>query len=128
MSLGFGTDSNTERTKGRTTKESTEASSGIQSKQLKLDEDAIAKIIQDVLGGSSGLASVFGGEQNAGIFDSSVANQAAGNIVANLVGELAKITGEEVTTQESFKEAAARGTSRERTDGLETSSDFSFGL
>lgn len=79
----------------------TTTTTGKQTEQLKLDQAAIAKIIEDVLGGTEGLASIFGGEQTAGIFDSSVAAQAAGDLTSKLVGEIAKLTGvREITTEE----------------------------
>jgi hypothetical protein len=34
--------------------------------KLKLEDEAVQKIIQDVLGGSGGLAEIFGGEQTSG--------------------------------------------------------------
>jgi hypothetical protein len=95
MSLGGG---------GKTSKENekiTKEESGTRTSQLELDQEAISKIIDDVLGGTSGLASIFGGEQNAGIFDSTVAAQASGDLAANIVGELAKITGKTVETSET---------------------------
>lgn len=72
-------------------------SAGITKDKLKLDPAAINKIIRDVLSGSDGLASIFAGEQTAGIFDSSVAAQAAGDLATKLVGELAKLTAERQT-------------------------------
>lgn len=94
--------------------------------QLQLDESAIEKIIGDVLGSESGLASIFGGEQTAGLFDSSVAAQASGDLVANLVGELAKITGKTVTegvelTEEEIREKQRR---KDHEFTLETSGKF----
>lgn len=73
---------------------------GSTTEQLVLDQAAIEKIIADVLGGPQGLASIFGGEQTAGVFDSSVAAQAAGDLASSLVGELAKLTGKKSTEQE----------------------------
>lgn len=76
-----------------------QSSSGF--KQLELDPEAIQQIIRDVLGGADGLAAIFQGEQSAGIFNSSVASQAAGDLAAKLVGEIAKITGKEVTESDT---------------------------
>ena len=73
---------------------------GLATEQLILDPAAIQKIIQDVLGGSEGLASILSGEQNAGIFNSSVAQGQATDLVQGLVGELAKLTGKKVGTQD----------------------------
>ena len=76
----------------------TSTAKGESSKKLELDEEAISKIIQDVLGGAEGLASIFGGEQASGLFNSSVSAQASGDIASKLVGELAKLTAKEVSS------------------------------
>lgn len=78
------------------------------SERLVLDQAAILKTIQDILGGAEGLASIFAGEQTAGIFNSSVANQAAGDLASKIVGELAKLTAERVTTAESSQEQTTK--------------------
>jgi len=70
------------------------------SSQLKLDPAAIQKIIQDVLGAEDGLASIFAGEQMAGIYNSTSVMQQSTDLVQGLVGELAKITGETVTSED----------------------------
>lgn len=72
--------------------------SGLQTEQLQLEDAAVQQIIRDVLGGPDGLAAIFAGEQNAGIFNSSVAAEAAGDLASKLVGEIAKITGKNVKT------------------------------
>lgn len=84
-------------------------SSLTQSSQTILDDEAIQQLIADVLGGADGLASIFAGEQVAGIFDSSVAAQAAGDLASKLVGELAKLTAETVTSQETDTRARTTG-------------------
>jgi len=93
MSIG-GSASHSGTSKSKTDK-------GTTTSQLSLDQNAINKIIQDTLGGANGLASIFGAEQNSGIYNSSVANQAAGNLTANIIGELAKITGKTTTTHDN---------------------------
>jgi len=87
-------------TTGTATSETLATLSGEKRRRLELDPAAITRIIEEVLSGPEGLASIFAGEQTAGIFNSSVAAQAAGNLTAKLVGELAKLTAEEITTQE----------------------------
>jgi hypothetical protein len=71
------------------------------TEQIIIDQAAIEKIIADVLGGAEGLASIFQGEQTAGIFDSTVSAQAAGDLASKLVGEIAKLTAVKETTQET---------------------------
>ena len=101
---------------------STEVFSGTKTTQLQLDQEATDKIIADVLGGANGLADIFGGEQNAGIFDSSVAAQASGDLTANLIGELAKLTGK--TVEESESEAEKR----RKKETLAAESKIGFGV
>ncbi len=81
----------------RGTQQATTAGTRTSSSQLKLEQPAIDRIIEDVLSGPQGLANIFQGEQTAGIFGSSVSAQAAGDLTAKLVGEIARITGETVT-------------------------------
>ena len=116
--LFFGAEKKTSRTSGfedifeRSTAEKTlkrsETDIGISGKkggttsQLQLDPAGIDQIIQDVLGGAGGLAEIFGGEQNIGIFNSSVANLQAGDLAAKLVREIARITGKTVTTEDEI--------------------------
>jgi len=111
MNIGGSAKRKTERERGTETK----ASTGLRTEQLILDDVAIQKIIEDVLGGPQGLAQIFAGEQTAGIFDSSVAAQAAGDLAANLVGEIAKLTGiREVRAQEDvFTEFQKKRTTKE---------------
>lgn len=78
--------------KGTTTSEGEERS------RLEISDEAVEKIIQDLLGEAGGLKDIFAGEQVSGIFDSSVAAQAAGDFAANIVGEIAKLRAEQVTT------------------------------
>lgn len=77
--------------------EGTQTTEGTTTERLEIDDAAIKKIIEDILGSADGLASIFQGEQTAGIFDSSVTAQASGDFAANIVGELAKLTATKVT-------------------------------
>ena len=95
----FGTTTAQTGTTTGTATSTTEATrTGATSERLILDQAAITRIIEETLGSAEGLASIFGGEQNAGIFNSSVSAQAAGDLAAKLVGELAKLTAEKVGT------------------------------
>ncbi len=96
---------------GSSGKQTTSGSStfkGSQTEQLELDDAAIARIIEQVLGGPQGLAGIFAGEQTAGLFNSTVSAQAAGDVVASLVGELAKLTGKKTVTQESETDSSSK--------------------
>jgi hypothetical protein len=66
--------------------------------RLELDEEAISKIILDTLGSAQGLGSIFMQEQGSGLYNSTVSANAAGDLVSRLVGEIAKLTAEEVST------------------------------
>jgi hypothetical protein len=85
---------------GKLISDSTASLSGENRKSLEISDVAINKIVADILSGPDGLAAIFGGEQNAGIFNSSVSAQAAGDLTANIVGEIAKLRAVEVETQE----------------------------
>lgn len=98
--MDFGGSTEVSREDKKRTESETGTTSGLRTEQLQLDQKAVEKIIGDVLGSESGLASVFGGEQGVGIYNSSTAAQASGDLVTNLVGELAKITGKNVITDE----------------------------
>ena len=124
--MSFGGDTSASTSGTRESEKVTEKASGTERSQLKLDQKAISKIIEDVLGGTEGLASIFAGENTAGVFDSTVAAQASGDLVANLVGELAKITGETVTTRES--EAERRRNAKSRTNEFEAIAEGKFGF
>lgn len=80
---------------------STKTLGSTSTQQLVLDQAAIEKLIQDVLSGSGGISEIFAAEKASGIYNSTVADQQAGNFMAQLLGELAKLTGKTVETQEA---------------------------
>jgi len=94
--------------------------------RLEISDEAIGKIISDILSGPQGLASIFAGEQNAGIYNSSVANLAAGDLVAQITGEIAKLRAERVQTQNQKQtqsqttqvDATSHTKSREKKEGI----------
>jgi hypothetical protein len=69
------------------------------TEQLQIDEAAILKLIGDVLGGTEGLAEIFGTEAAAGVFGGSPAKQGTEDLLAKIAGELAKVTGKKVATK-----------------------------
>lgn len=105
--MNFGGSASAERESKKKTENENTVTSGSRVEQLQLDQKAVEKIISDVLGSESGLASIFGGEQGVGVYNSSAAAQASGDLVTNLVGELAKITGKNVidTDEETVRKA-----------------------
>ena len=94
-----GSQSGTTETKGTTTE------------RMKIDQEAIDKIVSDILGSEQGLANIFSGEQQAGIFDSSVSSLAASDLIANLAGEIAKLKAE----KETEIDTTATNTSKSKT-------------
>lgn len=91
--------------------------------RLEIDDAAIEKIISDVLSGPEGLASIFAGEQTSGIFNSSVAAQAAGDLATKLIGEIAKLRAEEVSTLDK----SGAKTTNIKTTGKSSGLSFSLG-
>ena len=79
------------------------------SEQLEIDEEGVNKIMQDLLGGTQGLASIFSAEQASGIFNSSVASTQASEFAANVVGEIAKLQAKRVTTGTSMTTSDTKG-------------------
>jgi hypothetical protein len=106
--------------------------SGVQSEQLIIDEAGVQKITQDLLSGQQGLGGIFQAEQGAGVHDSSVAIQLAGDLSARVVGEIAKLTAERRLT--SSEEGTEEQEGTEQVDATETqkskgkSSGFNFGF
>ena len=99
MSLGKSLEGTQSKSTSNSEKTQATSSSGTQTESLEISDEAVDQIIADVLGGADGLASIFSGEQNAGIFNSSVSAQAAGDLSAKLVGEIAKLRAKKVTRQ-----------------------------
>ena len=105
FSFGFGSK------KSKTSTSGTEK--GTISRQLEIDEEGVEKILADILGSEQGLASIFAKENVAGIFDSSVAAQASGDLIANLAGEIAKLQAKKVET----RDITTTGTNRSKEGG-----------
>jgi hypothetical protein len=122
MTMGGGIESGSDAKKTRET--NTDKSSSTRKTKLNIDEEGIQKIIDDMLSGNDGLAAIFGGEQTAGIFDSSVAAQAAGDLASKIAGELAKITAEQVISEESV--GGSQRVEKERSDNIATNFSGSF--
>ena len=73
--------------------------SGTQTSKLVLDQAGYEKIIQDILGSESGLASLAQGQNMAGLYGSSTNTLLSQKFVTDLAGELAKLTAETTTTK-----------------------------
>lgn len=70
-----------------------------------LSQEAIDNLVNSVLGADNGLASLAGGENLAGGFGSSTKAQLAQDMITNLVGQLANVTAETVTTEDQSTES-----------------------
>lgn len=124
--MGFELGASAETSGTKETEKGTKRATGSRTEQLKLDEAAIDKIIQDVLSQAGGLKDIFSGEQTAGLFGSSVSAQAAGDLAAKLAGEIAKLTGKtEILTQEDEEQSRIRD-SRTTDFATEGKFDISF--
>lgn len=116
MSFGGEAEQSLDRNTSKTTEEqlSQQEREFERRERLQIDETGITKMITDVLESNQGLAQIFSGEQTAGVFNSTVATQQAGELAARIAGELAKVTGERIITEDESQESE---TSREaRTD------------
>jgi len=69
------------------------------TEKLELDKEGILALIDDVLGGTQGLASIFSEENVAGLYNSSVAKEASGDLISQIAGEIAKLTGTKTSTR-----------------------------
>lgn len=96
----------------------TSTTTGTTTERLNLDEAAIQSIIQEVLGGAGGLASIFSGEQSSGIFNSSVAAQQAGDLASKLVGEIARLTAEKETKVDTETKSTSKSKTKTKDGGL----------
>lgn len=68
-------------------------------KGLNISDEAIGKILSDLLSGDLGIANIFTKEKVAGLYDTTVAKREADNFLASVVGELAKLKAKEVTSE-----------------------------
>ena len=117
--FGSETRQNTSTTGKATSEGFAEANiSGENRDRLEISDEAIDKIVSDILSGPEGLASIFGGEQNAGIFDSSVAAQAAGDLTAKITGEIAKLRAERVQTEDRTQTQTESQTQTQEQDSV----------
>ena len=116
---GGSTENELEKERTGTTRDS----SSEQRERLEISDEAVDKIVDDMLSRSgSGIKDIFAGEQTAGIFGSSVAAQAAGDLAANIAGEIAKLRAERVTTDESEEK---EHTKRQK-DRMQLETEFNF--
>jgi len=73
------------------------ADAGTTKERFELNTEGVLALVEDVLTSEQGLASIFSGEKATGLYDTSVARQEAGDLIGQIAGELAKLTGTKVT-------------------------------
>jgi len=83
--------------------------------RLEISDEAIDKIVADILSGPEGLAEIFSGENVAGIFNSTVATLQASDLVSNIVGEIAKLRAEKVDTVDQTQTSVTDQTQSQQT-------------
>ena len=76
---------------------------GTQTTQKVLSQDAVNKLIYDVLSSDQGLAALSSGENISGGFKSSSKGLLAQDLITKIVGELATITAPTVVTNQDIK-------------------------
>jgi len=96
----------------------TSDASGKRESQLQLSQEAINKLIQDVLGADGGIADIFSNEKALGLYDTTTAQKQSGELMAAIVGELAKLTGKQVTSEESGGTQKQESSTSSKTSGL----------
>lgn len=103
-----------------TSTDAEKATSGTQTSQLEVDKVGIDKLVQDILGGTSGLAEIFSQEGAAGLYKSTVAAQASGDLLGNVAGEIAKLTGKQVVTTAGAESTTGASVSNKIQDIINT--------
>lgn len=88
------------------------------TKRLRIDQVAINKIIQDILGSDEGLAAIFSQEQGAGLFKSSVGKKGVEDLLAKVAGEIAKLTAVEEITEDVDQTTTFEQEAKEESGGL----------
>ena len=104
MSLDLGGSAETEKSRSDKSGSETSVVSGTQTTSKQLDTDTLNYLLDSFMGENQGLSQVFSTEQVSGIYESSVASEAAGDLTAKILAELAALTAEEVTTTEGVTE------------------------
>jgi len=124
MSLDLGGSAETEKSSSDKSGSETSVVSGTQTTSKQLDTDTLNYLLDSFMGENQGLSQVFSTEQVSGIYDSSVASEAAGDLTAKILAELAALTAEEVTTTEGVTETEFD----ESSDSKSKSASVNFGL
>jgi hypothetical protein len=99
---------------------SSATTTGTGTSKKVLSQAAIDKLIYDVLSADSGLASLATGENLSGGYGSSSKAILAQDFVTKLVGELANVTAETVTTSNQQQDTESTSSTKQKKSGLKT--------
>lgn len=84
------------------------STSGLKSQRKVLSQEAIDKLIYDVMASDQGLASLASGENLSGVFNSSSKTLLAQDLTAKLIGELANVTAETLTSENTTSKSSSK--------------------
>ena len=99
-----------------------------------ISDEAVDKIIQDVLGSASGLASLVGAQGSAGVFNSSASEATAGDFLSKVIGDIAELRAVDVTSEEaserenSQEDQEISGSSSSKGKTKDKDGSFSLGI
>lgn len=82
-------------------------SSGTVIEQLDISEEGVQRVLEELLSSEQGLAAIFSEENISGLYQSSVAAQAAGDLVAQVAGEIAKLKARKITSKSEKSKTSA---------------------
>lgn len=88
------------------------------TKQLEIDQQAVDKILSDLLKGDLGIANIFTKENVSGLYNTATAKMQADNFLASVVGELAKLQAKEVSTEKGKVNTQADSTQKDKGSGI----------
>lgn len=90
----FGTDAAGKQSGSSSSEGTAEKDSDLrETTQFRVNRAAIDKTIKDILSSNQGLADILQEEQGAGLFNSTVAQDAIGELIAKVAGEIGKLEG-----------------------------------
>lgn len=114
INIGFGVD------KTSTTGSEVQKAEQTNTSQKVLSQDAINKLIYDVSSADQGFASLATGENLAGGYAASTKALLAQDFMTKLIGELANVTAQTVTTEAGTASKQSVATSTKKSGGLKT--------
>lgn len=98
----------------------TSTQQGNSTSRRVFSQEAMDKIMQDMLASEQGLAALAQGENVSGAAGSTMKTQLTQDLLAKVAGELASLTAETVTTQEQTAKQEQQQTQSKKSGGLKT--------